>query len=36
MKAADPRVKLLWTLLCTTGALLFVRPWWMLGLGLLP
>ena len=34
MKAADPRVKLLWTLLCTTGALLFVRPWWMLGLGL--
>ncbi|HBG00355.1 MAG TPA: hypothetical protein DDW87_02105, partial [Firmicutes bacterium] len=32
MNQADPRVKLLWTLLCTTGALLFVRPGWMASL----
>ena len=34
MKRADPRVKLLWVLLCTTGALVFFRPMWMLGLTL--
>ncbi len=31
MKHADPRVKLLWAILCTGAALLFVRPVWMLG-----
>lgn len=34
MKNADPRVKLLWIVLCTTGAVLFTEPWWMLGLSL--
>lgn len=34
MKKADPRVKLLWVLLCTTGALVFFRPLWMAGLAL--
>lgn len=34
MKKADPRVKLLWVLLCTTAALVFTRPWWMMGLSL--
>lgn len=28
----DPRVKLLWVLLCTSGALIFSRPAWMVGL----
>ncbi|HHY14627.1 MAG TPA: energy-coupling factor transporter transmembrane protein EcfT [Firmicutes bacterium] len=32
MKQVDPRVKLLWTLLCTTGALLFRHPGWLAGL----
>ena len=34
MKKADPRVKLLWVLLCTSGALVFVRLPWMVGLAL--
>ena len=34
MKNADPRVKLFWVLLCTTGALVFSRPLWMVGLAL--
>ncbi len=32
MKKVDPRVKLLWVLLCTSGALVFFRPFWMMGL----
>ncbi len=31
MRKADPRVKLLWVILSTGGALLFVRPAWMVG-----
>ena len=27
-------MKLLWIVLCTTGAVLFTEPWWMLGLSL--
>src|SRR5690554_1428705 len=34
MRNGDPRVKLVWVLLCTTGALIFFRPWWMLSLAL--
>ncbi len=34
MRKADPRVKLFWTLICTTGALIFSRPGWMLGLSI--
>lgn len=34
MTNTDPRVKLLWVLLCTTGGLMFFRPGWMLGAGL--
>ena len=32
MKSADPRVKLLWAVVCTSGAVFFSKPWWMLGL----
>ncbi|HHX54066.1 MAG TPA: energy-coupling factor transporter transmembrane protein EcfT [Clostridiales bacterium] len=32
MKKADPRIKLLWIVLCTTAALIFSRPAWMAGL----
>ena len=31
MSRVDPRVKLLWVVLCTSGAVLFARPLWMLG-----
>jgi energy-coupling factor transport system permease protein len=34
MSSADPRVKLLWAVLCTSGAVLFAKPGWMLGLTL--
>jgi len=34
VRTVDPRVKLLWVLLCTTGALVFNRPWWMAGLSI--
>lgn len=34
MKKADPRVKLLWVVLSTTGVLVFFRPFWMAGLAL--
>lgn len=32
MSKVDPRVKLLWVLLCTSGALIFTRLLWMAGL----
>lgn len=32
MKSADPRVKLLWAVVCTSGAVFLSKPWWMLGL----
>ncbi len=34
MRDADPRVKLFWTIICTTGAIIFNRPCWMLGLSI--
>ena len=34
MSSAYPRVKLLWAVLCTSGAVLFTKPGWMLGLTL--
>ena len=34
MKKADPRVKLFWVLLCTTGVLVFSRLFWVLGIAL--
>lgn len=34
MNELDPRAKLMWMLLCTTAALYFSRPFWMLGLAL--
>jgi len=32
MRDLDPRVKLLWMVICTTGALVFYDPIWMMGL----
>ncbi len=32
MKSADPRVKLLWMVICTSFALVFSKPLWMAGL----
>lgn len=32
MRRVDPRVKLLWLILSTSGALFFTRPLWLLGL----
>ena len=33
MKTADPRVKLLWIVLCTSAALVFSKPLWLVGVG---